>query len=108
MPQLPIPGIGLGEELKPSLVEALLRDETEGLSWEFVALGGDRVDKTEFPNTQVAVLHGEGSFAAQNDPRAASGKAFGGYKVLRGAVSNQFLGLGHPDSGPDMIVDDLE
>ena len=114
VPQLPlIPGI---EELKPKAVEQLLRDETEGLSWEFVALGGDVVDKAEFPNTRIAVLHGKGSLPAQTDPEAESCKAFRGYKVLKKAVSNQplgvgyrgnqWFGLGHPDSGPDMIVDD--
>ena len=105
LPQLPLPVVG---DLKPHHVEALLRDEAEGLSWQFVALGGDLVDRSEFPNTQIAVLHGEGSHRAQNDPEAASGKAFGSYKVLREAVNNQPLGLGHPDSGPDKIVDDTE
>ena len=59
VPQLPIPAFP--GELKPKFVEQLLRDETEGLSWEFVALGGTVVGKAEFPNTQVAVLHGEGN-----------------------------------------------
>ena len=54
------------------------------------------------------MLHGEGNRTAQIDPMAASGKAFRGYKVLKEAVSNQYLGLGHPDSGPDLIVDDPE
>lgn len=105
VPQAPIPGV---EDLKPEVVEALLRDEAEGLSWVFVALGGDQVDKAQFPDTQVAVLHGQGCRTAELDATATSGKAFRGYKVLKNAVSNQPLGLGHPDSGPDMIVDDEE
>ena len=106
MPLLPIPGFKGGHE--PKLIEQLPWDETEGLSWDFVALDETVVDKTEFSNTQVAVLHGEGNRTAQIDPMAASGKAFRGYKVLKDAVSNQYLGLGHPDSGPDLIVDDPE
>lgn len=105
VPQLPIPAVGA---LAPENVEALLKDHTHGLSWEFVALGEDRVDKAGFPNTQIAVLHGEGNHTAQTDPRAASGKAFRRYKVLKGAVSDRRLGLGHPESGPDLIVDDEE
>ena len=102
-PQLPLPGDGLGE-LDPDNVEKALRHKDEGLNWEFVALGGDKVDALEFPNTQIAVLHGEGKSDYQLQGPDKS--PFGKYTVLKNAVSNQALGLGHPDTKLDLIKSD--
>ena len=104
-PQLLIPGGGYGN-LTPGTVEKILQHPTEGLSWIFVAIGGEVINASHFPNTEVVVLSGTGR--PFNTPSVIEGdtSAFNGYTVLEKATSNQPLGLGHSDTRLQLIKDD--
>lgn len=103
-PQLPINGQLV--DITPDKVEQILRDRVEGLTFKFVTLGGEPVkDCSQFPNTEVAVLYGQGRGMTQTGAEG-EGPAFRSYKVLKDAVSNQVLGLGHPETKLDLIKDD--
>ena len=94
----------LGQEfLRRENVETLLHDPEEGLNWEFVALGGSRLEPTRFPNTEIAVLHGTGSHPEQRHhlPR------YRGYKRLIRATHNKWLGAGHVRNRVNLIKDDV-
>lgn len=98
-PQLPIPGgVGPGA-LEPDPVAEVLRQE---LHWEFVELGGKRRDAADFPNTEIAVMHGTGYHAAERHEMAR----YSGYKKLQRATENKPLGAGHPTRPTGLIKDD--
>ena len=102
VPLPPLPDLGLGG-LEPETVEKVLSDPVEGLRVVFVALGGDRaLDKSLFPSTDFAVMHGTGTHVTE----AGMLSSFRGYKALRGATEHQYLGLGHDDGTLHLIRDD--
>lgn len=88
-----IPGAGLGA-LDPEPVQEILRQQ---LTWEFVELGGKRRDKADFPNTEIAVLHGQGRHATAGHPMAR----YQGYRKLTAATQHRMLG-----SGPSGLIKD--
>lgn len=85
--------------ITPSQVATVLQ---RGLSWRFVALGGQEVDQSRFPNTEVAVLHGRG-YHPEGDRITAR---YAGYKKVAQATSNKPLGYGHQIGPNDLIADD--
>jgi tyrosinase len=95
----PPPGLGLGA-LDPGPVEEILRQK---LTWEFVELGGRRRSASDFPNTEIAVLHGQGSHATERGQLAT----YEGYKKLLGATQDKPLGSGNPDTQVNLIRDDV-
>ena len=98
-PQLPIPGGSVGPgALEPDPVAEVLRQE---LHWEFVELGGKRRDAADFPNTEIAVMHGTGYHATEQHEMAR----YSGYKKLHRATENKRLGAGHPGRPTGLIKD---
>lgn len=103
--QLPAPSIRLGA-FEPSFIESYLggttNDAGAGLRMEFVTLGGQRVDQDQFPDTEVAVLHGTGTHARE----AGQLPVYRGYKILRDAVKHHRLGWGYDSTREYLIKDD--
>ncbi|OCL09390.1 Di-copper centre-containing protein [Glonium stellatum] len=95
---LGIPGLGLGA-LDPEPVEEILQQQ---LKWVFVEIGGRRHDPADFPDTEIAVLHGQGQHAATLDHLPT----YAGYKKLERATRDKMTGSGHPQARLGLIRDD--
>jgi len=95
---LGIPGVGLGA-LDPELVEEILEQQ---LKWVFVEIGGRRHDPTDFPDTEIAVLHGQGQHAS--GPHHLP--TYAGYKKLERATRGKRTGSRHPETRLGLIRDD--
>ena len=65
-------------------------------------LGGKRRDAADFPNTEIAVMHGTGYHAAERHEMAR----YSGYKKLQRATENKPLGAGHPTRPTGLVKDD--
>ena len=93
-----IPATTLGP-LDPDAVSRVLG---VGLKWYFVENGGRKADPTEFPNTEVAVLKGQGQHPIQGRvmPR------YQAYKKLTLATEGRRLGFGNREGPNDLIRDD--
>ena len=101
-PLLPVPDLGLGA-LRPETVERVLGHPVDGLRFVFVALGGDRaLEKSLFPNTEIAVMHGTGSHVTA----AGQLPTYRRYKAMKRAAESHYLGLGHKDTTLDVIKND--
>ncbi|KAL8819551.1 MAG: hypothetical protein Q9191_007712 [Dirinaria sp. TL-2023a] len=92
-----IPGTELGL-LEPDPVVKVL---AAGLEWHFVELGGREVDHSEFPNTEIAVLHGQGTHPQGDEimPR------YENYVKKIVATERKPLGFGH-ETGPNHLIGD--
>ena len=92
-----IPGTELGL-LEPHAVEKVL---AVGLKWFFVELGGKVADPSDFPNTEIAVLHGKGTHPVGDRimPR------YENYVKKTDATKNKPLGFGH-EFGPNHLIRD--
>lgn len=95
---LSIPSVGLGA-LDRDPVEIILEHE---LKWVFVEIGGRRHDARDFPDTEVAVLHGHGQHAAEPHQLPS----YAGYKKLERATRGKLTGSGHPENRLGLIRDD--
>lgn len=95
---LGIPDVGLGR-LDPEPVEKILEKQ---LNWVFVEIGGRRHDPTDFPDTEVAVLHGHGQHAVDSHHLPM----YAGYRRLLKATKDKKTGSGHPENGVGLIRDD--
>lgn len=73
-----------------------------GLSWRFVALGGQEVDPLRFPNTEVALLHGR-AYHPEGDRITAR---YEGYRKVEQATRTKPLGYGNRIGPNDLIADD--
>jgi len=91
----------------PATVELIL---SRLLQWKFVQLGGTEKPAGDFPNTEIAVLRGEGSGASSTPSEGLRGapRGFRGYKKLRTATRDNLLGYGHPRTSVGLIRDDPE
>ena len=83
--------------LFPDTVEAVLSDPVDGLTWEFVILGGDRVERAKFPKTVISVVHGEASHGSGKRFKEEEGilPRYGGYRIFEKATVHQELGWGY-------------
>ena len=75
------------------------RDPGRSVGWHFMALGGGHVDRSMFPSTEVAALHGIGTHATE----AHQPLIYQKYKVLKDATDHQRQGLGCEDTRLSLI-----
>ena len=98
-PQLKIPDIQLGD-LDPDLVQRFLSSLGEGLTWEFVALGWEHVDRIMYPKYRGGRATGHHATEADQLP------VYQNYKILKEATDNQRQGSGHEDARLSLIKND--
>ena len=106
--QMPVGGHQVGAVLDDTeRIEQVLGHSDSGLQWVFVALGGQVLDKTNFKNTLVTVLKGEGRNIDSLRDSDGTSPAYGNYKRLLNPTKDKRQGYGN-DFGlsDDLIMDD--
>lgn len=86
-------------------VELILK---KSLNWKFVQLGGKEIPAKDFPNTEIAVLRGEGSTPDHAGFTHGDGDRplFSGYQKLELATQDNVAGFAHPGTTLSLIHDD--